>query len=142
MSKHFLFKDIPFILLSFFVPLICFFLTSSHSLMFDDAGEFALVANLGSIAHPPGTPAYILAGMLWIKLTSLFGLNSVDALTLFASICVSFSSLLLYLIFKKITANNSPIRPMGRLSFTNLRKIKLVSLASSPGIAFFIVALY
>ena len=38
---------------------------------------------------------------------------------------------------KKITANNNPVSPMGKLSFTKRRKIKLVSFASSPGKAFF-----
>ena len=107
MNKTFSLRDIPFILLSFFVPLICFLYTSSHSLMFDDAAEFALVIKLGSIAHPPGTPSYILTGMLWTKLTSLFGLNIVDSLTLFAAVCISSCSLILYFIFKIIYKNLS-----------------------------------
>ena len=103
MYKNFIKKDIPFILLSFFIPLICFLYTSSHSLMFDDAAEFALVIKLGSIAHPPGTPSYILFGFLWTKLTALFSLNITDSLTLFSSLCISFSSLLLYMTFKTIS---------------------------------------
>ena len=103
MYKNFFKKDIPFILLSFFIPLICFLYTSSHSLMFDDAAEFALVIKLGSIAHPPGTPSYILFGFLWTKLTALFSLNITDSLTLFSSLCISFSSLLLYMTFKTIS---------------------------------------
>ncbi len=100
-------KDIIFPAISFFIPLVLFYQTKSTSLMFDDAAEFALVIKLGSIAHPPGTPSFIMTGMLWTKLTSLFGLNTVDSLTLFASICISTCSLLLYLIFKKITSNLS-----------------------------------
>ena len=107
MNNKFSLKDIPFILLSFFVPLICFLFTSSHSLMFDDAAEFALVIKLGSIAHPPGTPSYILTGMMWTKLTSLFGINIVDSLTLFAAVCISLCSLILYYIFKIIYKNLS-----------------------------------
>ena len=103
MKNNFSRKDIPFLLLSFFIPMICFLFTSSHSLMFDDAAEFALVIKLGSIAHPPGTPSYILFGFIWTKMTSLFGLNIIDSLTLFASLCISLSSLLLYLSFKIIS---------------------------------------
>src|SRR5436189_2899844 len=95
-------KDIPFLLLIFFLPLICFLLTSSHSLMFDDAAEFALVSKLGSIAHPPGNPAYVLTGFLWIKIASLFGMNIIQAMTFLSSICISLSSILLYASFKII----------------------------------------
>ena len=100
-------KDIPYLILSFFIPLSCFIITSSHSLMFDDAAEFALVAKLGSIAHPPGTPSFILFGFIWIKLASLFGINIIDSLNLFSSICISVSSMLLYISFKFIAFNLS-----------------------------------
>src|SRR5690349_14023348 len=86
-----------FALLSFILPLILCVLTRSSSLMFDDAAEFALVIKLGSIAHPPGTPAYILFGMLWDKVGSLFSNDTVFVLTLFSALCVAAGSLLLYL---------------------------------------------
>jgi hypothetical protein len=85
-----------FPLASFAIPLIFFRLTSSHALMFDDAGEFALVSKLASIAHPPGAPAYILTGHLWGRLMAIFGMNIIDSLTLLASVSISASSLLLY----------------------------------------------
>ena len=96
-------KDLPFIIASFIIPFLLFYFTNSSSLMFDDAAEFALVIKLGSIAHPPGTPSYIMAGMLWTKFTVLFGLNNVDSLTLFSAICISACSTLLYFIFKNIS---------------------------------------
>jgi len=105
MNNKFTVKDLPFIILSFIIPLILYFMTSSTSLMFDDAAEFSLVINLGSIAHPPGTPAYILAGMAWLKISGLFGMNTINALTLFSALCASMASLLLYMIFKTIAAN-------------------------------------
>lgn len=70
--------------------------------MFDDAGEFALVIKLGSIAHPPGTPAYILLAGLWTKLTDIFNVSTITALNTFASVCVSTACLLIYLSFAKI----------------------------------------
>jgi hypothetical protein len=107
MKKYFSVRDIPFFILSFFIPLILYYITSSSSLMFDDAAEFALVIKLGSIAHPPGTPAYILFGMIWLKITSIFGINTINALTLFSAVCVSLSSLLLYCVFKLISSRLS-----------------------------------
>ena len=73
--------------------------------MFDDAAEFALVVNIGSIAHPPGTPAYIFFGMLWTKLLSITGLNTINALTLFSSFCISLASVLFFLTLKAININ-------------------------------------
>jgi hypothetical protein len=96
-------RDLPFILLSFIVPFVLFVLTSSHSLMFDDAGEFALVIKLGSIAHPPGTPSYILAGRIWLFITEIFHMNVIDSLNMFSSLAISFSSVLLFLSFRVIT---------------------------------------
>jgi hypothetical protein len=109
MLYHIKAKDIPFLLITFILPLILFTITSSSSLMFDDAAEFATVIKLGSIAHPPGTPAYILAGMLWTKITSLFGMPMIASLNLFASVCISISALLLYFIFTAIGSRlNAP----------------------------------
>ncbi len=105
MKRIFTLRDLPFLLLSFVVPLVCFLLTSSSSLMFDDAAEFALVIKLGSIAHPPGTPAYILAGMTWTTITGIFGMNIINAMNVFSALCISFSSLLLYCSFKIISVN-------------------------------------
>src|SRR5205823_1492768 len=70
----------------------------------DDAAEFALVIKLGSIAHPPGTPSFILAGMIWTRVTALFGMNTINSMTLFASISISLSSALLYCTFKILAA--------------------------------------
>ncbi len=105
--KHLKAKDIPFMLVAFFLPLTLFILTSSGSLMFDDAAEFATVIKLGSIAHPPGTPAYIITGMLWTELTTLFGMPVINSLNLLSSICISLSSLLLYLSFTGIAVRNN-----------------------------------
>jgi hypothetical protein len=102
MLQHLKAKDIPFLLIAFILPLLLFKITSSTSLMFDDAAEFATVIKLGSIAHPPGTPSYILAGMLWTGITGLFGMSMITSLNLLAAFCISLSSVLLYIIFTSI----------------------------------------
>ncbi len=97
-------KNIDWILalLTFLIPLIIFKITSVNALMFDDAGEFALVIKLGSIAHPPGTPAYIFFARIWEQCSSLFHVNNIESLNLFSSTIISFSSVLLFLTFLKI----------------------------------------
>lgn len=89
---------------SFFIPFLIYVRTGSNALMFDDSAEFALVIKLGSIAHPPGTPAYILFGMLWEKLTSLFHIPAITSLTVFSSLCVSLASFFLFFTFRKIVS--------------------------------------
>ncbi|MCX6291758.1 MAG: DUF2723 domain-containing protein [Bacteroidetes bacterium] len=89
-------RDTLFSILCFIFPFSIYFITQSSSLMFDDASEFATVINLGSIAHPPGTPAYILSGFLWNKLFLLFTDNHVFILNLFSISCSSIASLLFY----------------------------------------------
>lgn len=90
-------------IMTFFIPFIIYRLTSVNALMFDDAAEFALVIKLASIAHPPGTPAYILLGHLWVQLTSLFGMQLINSLNIFAAVSLSSASLLLYLTFNSIS---------------------------------------
>ena len=76
-KKNLSLTDYAFAALSFLAPLVLFYLTSSDSLMADDAGEFATVIKLGSIAHPPGTPAYIFTAMLWERMSELFGFSDI-----------------------------------------------------------------
>ena len=90
-------------IMTFFIPFIIYRLTSVNALMFDDAAEFALVIKLASIAHPPGTPAYILLGHLWVQLTSFFGMQTIDSLNMFASVSLSTASLLLYITFNSVS---------------------------------------
>lgn len=110
--------ELFFAFLSFILPLTLFFVTSSDALMFDDSSEFALVIKLGSIAHPPGTPAYIGLGMLWEKFTTLIGIPTIVSLTFFSSLCIAGAGLLLFLIFRKIlTETNSSGNPRFRTGF-------------------------
>jgi len=97
-------------LLSFILPFALFYLTSANTLMFDDSAEFATVVSLGSIAHPPGTPAYIMSAMLWENISSLMGAPTIISLTLFSGFCVSLASLLLFFTFYKILilSNSDP----------------------------------
>lgn len=91
-------------LLLFFVTLAIYIATSSRSLMFDDSAEFALVIRLGSIAHSPGFPAYILSGMLWDRLAGFFMSDAILRLNLFSSVLVSGACVLLYLGFRNIVS--------------------------------------
>lgn len=84
--------------------LILYVSTFSSSLMFDDAAEFALVIRLGSIAHPPGFPSYILSGMIWDRLTAFLWEDTIFRITLFSAICVSAGSLFLYWAFRYVSA--------------------------------------
>lgn len=131
MSSKTIIKDLPFLIVSFFIPFLLFYFTKSHSLMFDDAAEFALVIKLGSIAHPPGSPSYIMAGMLWNNLTSLFGLNIVDSLTLLAATCISGCSLIMFFIFKIISKKLSVIENTKSLIVSSICAIAFSTASTS-----------
>ncbi|MCX7743736.1 MAG: DUF2723 domain-containing protein [Flavobacteriales bacterium] len=79
--------------------------TFSNSLMFDDAAEFALVIRLGSIAHPPGFPSYILSGIIWDRLTEFIWEDTIFRITLFSAVCVSLGVLFLFWAFRYVSAN-------------------------------------
>ncbi len=95
-------------ILSFVLPYVLFISTSANTLMFDDSAEFATVISLGSIAHPPGTPAYIMIAMMWESISTLFGAPVILSLTLFSGFCISLTSCLLFFTFRKmLEINNS-----------------------------------
>jgi hypothetical protein len=102
MNKSFIKSELIPAILSFVLPFILFYSTSSNNLMFDDSAEFATVISLGSIAHPPGTPAYIMFGMIWEQFFTLLGMPVILSLTLLSGFCISICSLLLYLTFRKM----------------------------------------
>ena len=112
-------QTVIYALLCFFFPFTLFALTRSSSLMFDDAAEFALVVRLGSIAHPPGTPAYIFFGMLWDRLCSFFIQDTVSVLTMFSSFSVATGSLLFYLSVKAILRKSFPSFSEARIQFAS-----------------------
>ncbi len=109
-------------LLSFLLPFILYSVTCSDTLMFDDAAEFAVVIKLGSIAHPPGVPSYILSAMLWEKLTALFSLPTILSLSFYSALCVSLAAMLLYFTFRKMLSSLSENELYKNLSalFTSL----------------------
>ena len=94
--------------LCFVLPFILFVMTRSSSLMFDDAAEFALVISLGSIAHPPGTPAYILIGQCWNSIMHLFSGDTILILTLFSSFCIATATSFLFFTANKILTLLTP----------------------------------
>ncbi len=97
-------------LLSFALPFSLYVSTSSNTLMFDDSAEFATVISLGSIAHPPGTPAYILTGMIWKKVTDSFNLPFVLSLTCYSGFCIALASVFLFLAFDKILSRETDLQ--------------------------------
>ena len=48
------------------ISFLLFNYTAINSLGFADGAEFALVARLGSVAHPPGFPAYVALAHAWL----------------------------------------------------------------------------
>lgn len=103
----------------FIVPFAHYYLTSTDALMFDDAAEFALVIHLGSIAHSPGTPAYILGGMLWNSLLSFFHSDLISNLNLFSAVLVSAAVALLYLALRNfLLLSRKQLEPDSRILFS------------------------
>jgi len=82
----------------FLVTFILYFVNSSTSLGFADAGEFALVAKLNSIAHPPGFPAYIIIAHYINQIMEPIIGDAIISLTVFSILCSSIALVLFYLI--------------------------------------------
>ena len=125
MNEKLSIKEVPFFASSFFIPLILFSLTGSSDIMFDDAAEFALVIKLGSIAHPPGTPAYVFFGIVWERVSAFLGVPTIISLTYFSSFCVSFATLFMFMTFRKIGMS------INIADKKSLNTINLISLISS-----------
>ncbi len=90
-------------LLLLVISVSLYVVTSSPALMFDDAAEFALVIRLGSIAHPPGFPAYIFTGMLWDRLLSPVFTEAIPRLNLFSALLTGLGCVFLFGAFRRIS---------------------------------------
>ena len=66
--------------LAFIIPVSIVLSNCGYFLGFTDAAEFALVAEIAGIAHPPGFPSYILAAKTWSLLLHAIGIGNVKAL--------------------------------------------------------------
>lgn len=64
MKKNILLWAGPFV--TGIISFLLFRFTSVNSLGFADGAEFALVARLGAVAHPPGFPAYVALAHAWL----------------------------------------------------------------------------
>ena len=82
-----------FYLLSFSIPLGMFAFTMADSVDFIDSPEFALVATIGSIAHPPGNPSYALLGWIWVNIFEIFSSNNILIVTLYSVFTSSLGAL-------------------------------------------------
>jgi transmembrane protein TMEM260 (protein O-mannosyltransferase) len=93
----------------FVSPSILYFSNASSSLGFADAAEFALVAKINSVAHPPGFPAYIFFAHHWNYIGEMLFSDTIISLTMFSILCGSLSILLLHLtqiaVFKHTSKN-------------------------------------
>ena len=96
MNKGTLLK-VVFALLAFAIPFGMFWYTHSDSLGFADAGEFAVVTRLASVAHGPGFPSYIYLGWLWSSILSLFSHSHFTNIMLFSITSTAAACCLLYL---------------------------------------------
>ncbi len=81
---------------AFLLPLILYIVNAPPSLGFADAAEFALVAKINSIAHPPGFPAYTYLAHLWDSFGSNIFSNTFISLTWFSAVSASAAILMLY----------------------------------------------
>jgi uncharacterized short protein YbdD (DUF466 family) len=86
-----------FAFLSFALPLGLFYYTHAGSLSFADAGEFALVTKIASVAHGPGTPSYVFFGWLWSLLTTPFVHHHLLRIMIFSMVSVAIACMLMYL---------------------------------------------
>jgi hypothetical protein len=92
--------------LSFIIPSVIYLSNASDALGFADAGEFALVTKILSIAHPPGFPSYVFTGWIWGKIAALFSSSHVWNMIYFSVFCSAAGCVLLYLSVVKILEKN------------------------------------
>ncbi len=94
---------------SFIFPLLLILSNANfQSFGFSDAGEFSLVTNFLGIAHPPGFPSYVVIASLFSKLLELLPFSHIAALVIFSAVCVSFSSMFLFLASNLLLEKLSP----------------------------------
>jgi len=96
MNRSTVFKTV-FAFLAFAISFALFWFTHSDSLGFADAGEFAVVTKLASVAHGPGFPSYIYLGWLWSAILSLFSASHFMHIMLFSITSTAAACSLLYL---------------------------------------------
>jgi len=85
-----------FIGISFFVPLVIYFITMAPTASFWDCGEYIATSRILGVPHPPGSPLYLLLGNVFSNLPFL---NDIGArVNLISPIASAFSIMFLYLI--------------------------------------------
>jgi hypothetical protein len=97
---------------SFALPLSLFYYTHSGSLSFADAGEFALVTKIASVAHGPGTPSYVFFGWLWSILISPFVHHHLLRIMIFSMVSVASACTLMYLAVEDLLRRGYPAIPV------------------------------
>ncbi|HWB65057.1 MAG TPA: DUF2723 domain-containing protein [Chitinophagales bacterium] len=105
-------QAIAFALLAFILPFALFFYTHPSSLGFADAGEFALVTKIASVAHGPGTPSYVYLGWLWCQLISPFIHSHFLKIDLFSILSMSVACMLMFLTVENILKRSYPAQPV------------------------------
>ncbi len=93
----------------FVVAVILLSLNASFdALGFADAGEFALVTKILTIAHPPGTPSYVFTAWFFGKIFSLFNSSHIANMVVFSILCGAASGVLLHISVAKIFRHAFP----------------------------------
>lgn len=111
-------KKLLYSIIVFGIPFVLYFLTAADALMFDDAAEFGLVIRLNSIAHPPGTPAYIFFGNLWDSIGQVLNFQPVLHLSMFSALCMSGAVVLLFHSFLSILHHHSKTAELSTQDYT------------------------
>ncbi|MCG3199973.1 MAG: DUF2723 domain-containing protein [Candidatus Omnitrophica bacterium] len=90
-------KTLPLAALAFAIPLLVYSLTLAPSVTLEDSAEYASVAKVLGIAHPPGSPTWTLAAHLFGQIP--IG-EFVTRTNFFSALCVSLAALFLFLFLR------------------------------------------
>ncbi|MBU1078609.1 MAG: DUF2723 domain-containing protein [Spirochaetes bacterium] len=92
-------KDLKWFILIFFLCFILFLSTLSHTVNFEDSGEFITSSFSLSVSHPPGYPLYNLCA----KLFSFLPFGSIETgINIMSAFFSSLSALILFLLLLKV----------------------------------------
>jgi hypothetical protein len=98
-SSRFLFPRVASVA-AFFVPLTVYWMTLAPSVTLEDSAEYASVAKVLGLAHPPGSPTWVLLAhtMNYIPIGTF-----VQRTNFLSSVCVSTAALLLFWLVRDHT---------------------------------------
>jgi tetratricopeptide (TPR) repeat protein len=98
----------------FAASLMVYVFTACRTVYVGDSGELTLALMTGGIAHPPGYPLYTILGYVWLKL--FFFLRPAVAANIFSAVTAASTSVVLFLLLKRIVSGRIPSRIPAALS--------------------------